>query len=455
MAHELLRLTQSLYNKPHLITGPYLNEIIPFLEARNTEGKIQLAVLDTLTPKSRSLNYNPDTKIGYVSMEGPLTYLQYYGLCGPSGPSYQTIRDEVNQMLEAGAKYVVLDQDSPGGEAYMAFETAAHIRAKADEYGAKIISYVDGLSASASYAFSAVADEVIMNPQSEVGSIGVVVKLRNTNEAMKKMGVEDTYVFAGDSKIPFDSEGKFSEGFLSDIQGKVNVLYESFAEHVSSFRNISKETVVSTQAKTFGPEKAIELGLADKQMTLDQFGSYLESLTQNGVQMPIATLFKSNKNEETLDMTQLADMQAQLETLTSELSTAQLAVAELTTTKEALITLQAAFTEKETALAAALNQVKEMEAVKEQMKAQARKDKLSAVMAADKVEAVQASLSTLDDQAFETVLAGFAQQKQALEASELMQELGGEGGEVKAESQEEDKARLTTETLLKQKLGLK
>lgn len=455
MAHELLRLTQSLYNKPHLITGPYLNEIIPFLEARNTEGKIQLAVLDTLTPKSRSLNYNPDTKIGYVSMEGPLTYLQYYGLCGPSGPSYQTIRDEVNQMLEAGAKYVVLDQDSPGGEAYMAFETAAHIRAKADEYGAKIISYVDGLSASASYAFSAVADEVIMNPQSEVGSIGVVVKLRNTNEAMKKMGVEDTYVFAGDSKIPFDSEGKFSEGFLSDIQEKVNVLYESFAEHVSSFRNISKETVVSTQAKTFGPQRAIELGLADKQMTLDEFGSYLESLTQNGVQMPIGNLFKSNKNEETLDMTQLADLQTEPAGLQSQLADAQLAVAELATTKEALATLQSAFAEKETALAAALDQVKQLQGAQEQMKAQARKDKLSAVLAADQVDGMFASLETLSDDAFETVLSGFAAQKKVVEASDLMQELGGEGGDVEAQSQENDKAALNTEAALKQRLGLK
>lgn len=448
MAHELLRLTQSLYNKPHLITGSYLNEIIPFLESRNTEGKIQLAVLDTLTPKSRGLNYNPDTKIGYVSMEGPLTYLQYYGLCGPSGPSYQTIRDEVDQMLEAGAQYIVLDQDSPGGEAYMAFETASHIRAKADEYGAKIIAYVDGMSASASYAFSAVADEVIMNPQAEVGSIGVVVKLRNVNEAMKKMGVEDTYVFAGDSKIPFDSEGKFSEGFLSDIQEKVNVLYEGFAEHVSGFRSMTKQAVVATQAKTFGPKKAIELGLADKQMSLDEFGDYLVSLTQSGAQMPISNFLKMNKTEETLDMSQLTELQAQLES-------AQTQIAELTSVKEAHTTLLSAFIEKETLLTEALASVATLQAEKEGMKLAGRKASLAAVMSADKVEAVSTSLSSLDDSAFETVLSGFAAQKQALEASDMFTEIGDQGTEAVVETTTASKAKAATEDLIKQKLGLK
>jgi ClpP class serine protease len=448
LANELLRLTQSLYNKPHLVTGAFLNEIIPFLETRNTEGKAQLAVVDTLTPKSRELLYNPDTQIGYVSMEGPLTYLQYYGLCGPSGPSYQTIRDEVGQMLKAGAKYIVLDQDSPGGEAYMAFETARHIREQADKYGAKIIAYVDGLSASASYVFSAVADEVIMNPQAEVGSIGVVVKLRNMNEAMKKMGVEDTYVYAGDSKVPFDSEGKFSEGFLSDIQEKVNVLYEEFASHVSGFRNLSTEAVIATQAKTFVASKAIELGLADKQMSLDEFAEYLADLSQPGVEMPLGNFLKSNKNEETLDMNKIEELQAMLES-------SQQKIAELSSVQESFVTLQSLFAEKETALTEALAQITQMQEVAAATKAQARKDKLSAVMAADQVDTMHAALSALDDDAFGVALAGFAAAKQKTEASELFNELGGDGVELEVVAPKKDAAKDNTEAALKQRLGIK
>ena len=449
MSHELLRLTQSLYNKPHLVTGSYLNEIVSFLENRN-DGKFELAVQDTVTAKSRELNYNPDTKIGWVSMEGPLTYLQYYGLCGPSGPSYQTIRDEVNQMLESGAKYIVLDQDSPGGEAYQAFETANHIRQQADKYGAKIIAYVDGSSHSASYVFSSVADEVIMNPQAEVGSIGVVVKLRNVNEAMKKMGVEDTYIYAGDSKVPFDSEGNFSEGFLSDIQEKVNVLYEEFASHVSGYRNLSKEAVVATQAKTFVASKAIELGLADKQMTINEFAEYLADLTQEGVKMPLGNLFKPNSKEESTDMTQLAQLQEQLQGAQAELSAAQASIVELTALKTAA---EAVIEEQTAALTAALDQVASLQAEKEESKASLRKEKLSAVLSADKVEEVQASLATLSDEAFSTVLAGFAAQKQALEASDLMTEMGSESQEEQESSEDGEKQMSSTQKLILQRLG--
>jgi ClpP class serine protease len=308
------------------------------------------------------------------------------------------------------------------------------------------------------YGLASISDEIIMAPSAEVGSIGVVVRLMNDSKALEMNGYQRTFIKAGASKVPFGEDGEFRKEFLEDIQDKVDVLYEEFTGFVAEHRNMSVDKVRSTEAKTFLPEKALQLGLADKVMSVEDFYMYLADTAQankgsnNSVlKNKLFSLSKEDNNE----MTQLADMQSQLEALTTELSTAQLAVAELASTKEAFATLQAAFTEKETALAAALEQVKQMEAVKEQMKAQARTDKLSAVMAADKVEAVQTSLATLSDEAFETVLAGFAQQKQALEASELMQELGGEGGEPEAKTQEEDKARLSTEALIKQRLGLK
>ncbi|MNY43297.1 hypothetical protein D3C86_1782450 [compost metagenome] len=93
--------------------------------------------------------------------------------------------------------------------------------------------------------------------------------------------------------------------------------------------------------------------------------------------------------------------------------------------------------------------------MKEQAKSQARKDKLSAVMSADQVDSVAASLESLSDDAFETVLCGFSKQKKALEASDLMQELGGEGAESEMSAEaEQDKARATTEEIIKKRLGL-
>lgn len=427
MPHKLLRLTEKLYNTPHLITTSSFDRVIGYLEDRNS-GAFEMAVKDAGVSKERYLSYNPDTQIGYVSMDGPLTYIEYEGLCGPSGPSYQAIRDESTQLLEAGAKVIVLDQSSPGGEAYMAFETARYIREQADKYGAKIIAYVDGLSASASYAFSAVADEIIMNPMAEVGSVGVVVKLRNVNKAMKEMGIEDTYVYAGKSKIPFDSEGNFSEETLSDIQRKVDILYEEFVSHVAQFRNISKEAVVNTEAKTFLANDAIALGLADKQMTLEEFSNYLADIVERGDNMPIKNILGFKTKEEPLKMAeQDGDFAAQLESLKKQHSV------ELASFKEQLETLQAAFEEQGAALLQAKEVISQMEAAsvadKKEMKLKERTTALAECMDADSAKVNAMALEALDDDAFAVVLSGYQAQRKALEGSDLFKRVSEVGEE--------------------------
>ena len=456
MAHELTRLRSKLFNTPLLVDSKSFESVLNYVDKR-CEGNTTIEKKAESEFSMYSTLHYAENNLGVIHISGPLTNKStgWEALCG--GTSYESIKEDFEALLEEGVKTVAFMVESGGGEAYGMMDTGDYLRKLADENGVRIISYVDGLSASAAYGLTAIFDEIISNKNSEIGSIGVLIRLMNDSKALEKEGYERTFITAGDEKIPFAADGSFRKEFIDDLQYKVDTLYQEFVEYVAEHRNISVEAVRNTQAKTFLAGDAVRLGLADKLMTQEEFYSYLSGEAQNNANGSSMKdrIFKFTKSEDKSEMTQLADMQSQLEALTTELSTAQLAVAELASTKEAMAALQAAFTEKETALAAALDQVKQMEAVKEQMKAQARTDKLSAVMAADKVEAVQASLATLSDEAFETVLAGFAQQKQALEASDLMQELGGEGGEPEASTQEEDKARLSTEALIKQRLGLK
>ena len=456
MAHELARLRSKLFDTPLLVETKSFESILNYLDKR-CEGTVEVNKEAAEEYSMHSTLYYKDNGLGVININGPLTNKStgWEAFCG--GTSYESIKEDFEALLEEGAKTIAFIVESGGGEAYGMMDTGNYLRRLADENGVKIVSYIDGLSASAAYGLTAISDEIISNKSSEIGSVGVLIRLMNDSKALEKEGYERTFITAGDEKIPFAADGSFRKEFIDDLQYKVDTLYQEFVEYIAEHRNISIEAVRNTQAKTFLAGDAVRLGLADKLMTQEEFYSYLSGEAQNNVNGSSMKdrIFKFTKSEDKSEMTQLADMQTQLEALTTELSTAQLAVAELASTKEAMATLQAAFTEKETALAAALEQVKQMEAVKEQMKAQARTDKLSAVMAADKVGAVQASLATLSDEAFETVLAGFAQQKQALEASDLMQELGGEGGEPEAKTQEEDKARLSTEALIKQRLGLK
>ena len=443
--HSLLRLKEKICNTPHLMHPASFEIVIQYLNERNSEDfKLDTAVEDNRESNSR-YSYNKDIGVAVLNIDGPLSYkpVTMMGFdCG--GASYQQIKEDFTYLVDSGAKTIAFSVSSGGGEAFQMMPTANYMRKLATENDVRIITYVDGLSASAAYGLSVIADELIMAPSSEVGSVGVLVRLMNDSKALEKEGYERTFISAGDDKIPFDADGSFRKEFLEDIQGKVDTLYEEFTGFVAEHRNLSVEAVKSTQARTFLPKEAIELGLADRVMTLEEFYTHLADTAQKqeGGMLKTKLFTQFNKTEETLEMTQLAELQEQLQA-------AQLSVSDVTSKFEAAALL---LSEKETLLTQAQEQVAQLMAEKEGMKMDSRKSKLAAVMSADKIEAVSASLSTLDDSAFETVLSGFAAQKQALEASDMFTEIGDQGTEAVVETT--SKAKTSTEDQIKQKLGL-
>lgn len=463
MSHSLHRLRSKVFNTPQLMQVTKFDDVVDYLN-RRCSGEASSGSDQDKEEQPSQISYNSDMQVAVMDIQGPLTYkpVTFMGMdCG--GANYQTLKEEFTSLVSQGVKTVAFMADSPGGEAFQLFPTAQYIRELATQNGVKLITYVDGLAASAMYGLAAISDEIVMAPGAEVGSIGVVVRLMNDSKALEKEGYQRTFVTAGKSKVPFNEDGEFREEFIQDIQDKVNVLYQEFTEHVATHRNMSVEAVRSTEAKTFLPSVAIELGLADSVMPIEAFYDYLATVAQSnkGSNMLKSSLFSTTKlhKEETLDMTQLADMQAQLEAVQAELTGAQASLVEFAKVKEQLATLTASY-EAQAAeligtkeqLEAAQEAVKQMQVEKEAQKMAARKEKLSAVMAADQVESVQASLASLSDEAFETVVAGFAKQKQVVEASDLMQELGGEGGEPEAVTKPKTS---TTEDAIKQRLGLK
>lgn len=440
-AHTLLRLTNRLFSSPQMMEASYFDRVASILESRN-EGVVELALQNKAERTERQLAYNSDTKVGIIELKGPLTYLHYEPMCGESPTSYQSLVADFKSLVNQGAKTIVLDTDSPGGEAYGVFETARTLRSIADENDVKILTYVDGMAASAAYALTSISDEVIMNPSAEVGSIGVVVRLRNANKAMKNMGVEDTYVFAGKSKIPFNADGEFAKEFLEDLQEKVNVLYGEFTSHVAQMRGISDEVVKSTEAKTFLADKALELGLADKVMEVEEFYTYLSTVASGEINSKMLTArFLSRNNEDKANMQTVAELQAAMTALVDEKT--QMA-AELTAAVEALAAaqsdvakLQEQVSEFEAQARAAAEAAEAARLEAEAQAAQARKDarkaRLAACVSEEEVEPLMASLEALEDDAFNLIASSLEAKAKAVESSELFVEKGveGQGDEAK------------------------
>lgn len=329
MAHELGRLSASLTNKPQLITPDTFNHYLSIIDDRsmevikaNHEAK-KLAIEEGVDSEASGVDLG--ATVGVLSIDGPLTYKSsgFEALCG--GTSYQSILAQAKTLFSNPELSTVVQMiSSGGGEAFGVFDLGEQLRKLADQSGKRLITYVDGMSASAAYALGCASHEVIMHPDAEVGSIGVVVRLTNSNEANKKAGVETTYITAGDSKVPFDAQGEFREDFKADLQSKVDSLYLDFINHVATMRNISPDTVMETQAKMFMKDKALELGLADKVMTPTEFKEYLQqednapSVQSVTTQTKAPIAFNTNTkdiemSDANLDAQALADLQAELQ----------------------------------------------------------------------------------------------------------------------------------------------
>lgn len=271
MSHQLYRLLDSVYNTPHLVTEAALVPVVDYLQARNSAGF-------TLVPGAETVEMKKAEKLGAVGeieIDGVLTYKPVVGMCGPEGVSYTSILRDAAELIEAGCTTILLTHSSPGGQAAHCFTTANELRRMADDAGVRLISYIDTMSASASLALGIVADEVIIHPSAQTGSIGCVVALMDSSKAMADAGYKPIYIASTPGKTPFEADGSFSKEFLNEIQEEVTRLGTEFAEHVSANTGIDVETILKMDAKMFNPQAALDAGLVNKIMNHNQLAEYL------------------------------------------------------------------------------------------------------------------------------------------------------------------------------------
>lgn len=282
-------LGSMVFNKPQLIALDALQPIVNYLSnpdkshalRQSTEEKqeveLKLENYDSeylyQRAKLKSIGINPDTMVGTLDVSGSLMYRKgSMGADCTELTSYEGLKRQTEDMISEGVKSIVLMVDSGGGMAFGMASAANYISKITKQAGVKTTAYVDGSGYSAAYGLSVLADEVVLNPQSSVGSVGVVVALYNDSKMLENAGVSRQFVFAGENKIPFDNKtGEFTDSFISDLQKSVNKTYTMFTRHVATHRGMSEQAVVDTQAATFDAEEALELGLADKIMELEDF----------------------------------------------------------------------------------------------------------------------------------------------------------------------------------------
>lgn len=427
-AHSLIRIKEKLVNTPHLIDQQGFDSIMTYVNGR-IDGTIDAGGPEMVTWADAdgdfSYRYNADTATGVMHIEGPLTYRTsgWEAVCG--GTSYEMLKDQMEYFVSQGAKTVAWMVDSGGGEAHGMIDSAKYLRKLADENGIKIITYVDGMSASAAYGLSAVSDEIIMSSDSQVGSIGVLIQLMNNSKMLEKAGIERTFITAGEDKVPFDDDGAFTQAFKDRLQESVDALYEDFTAHVANGRGIELSVVKGTEANVFMAKDALALGLADKVMTVEEFYDYLATVAQNnleGKQMgSLRDTFRLSTKGDAAEMAKLDEVQALLAAEQSARAAAD----------EALATQMTAMQAMQTQLDELLSAKAAAETAAAEAKLEARKAALAEVIPAAELETKFASYAALDDAMFAFMVGELGAAKEA--RAKGFEAIGQDEGELDAD----------------------
>ncbi|MGZ3311287.1 MAG: S49 family peptidase, partial [Xanthobacteraceae bacterium] len=163
------------------------------------------------------------------------------------------------------ARAVALVINSPGGSPVQSHLIYRRIRALAAEHERPVIAFAEDVAASGGYMIACAADEIICDPSSIVGSIGVVGGSFGFAKLMDKLGIERRLYTSGENKAmldPFLPEKPEDVERLKAVQQEI---HEGFIDLVKGSRG----------ARLKGPEKtlfsgeywtgstAIGLGLAD------------------------------------------------------------------------------------------------------------------------------------------------------------------------------------------------
>lgn len=188
--------------------------------------------------------------------------LEQINLVGPIMDATQIVSKIDAATKNEKIKGVLLSVNSPGGAVAPSIEIAYAIKRLQEKK--PVVAYAKGTIASGSYYASIWADEIIANPGSMVGSIGVIMKGADLSEIMQKIGIKSQSVHAGKYKELGTTDRPWNDYEVNELNKVIQGTYDMFTTDVANARdlNFSKRDFYAN-AHIFTAHQAMKVGLVD------------------------------------------------------------------------------------------------------------------------------------------------------------------------------------------------
>ncbi|MED5812724.1 signal peptide peptidase SppA [Mycolicibacterium sp. 050232] len=159
---------------------------------------------------------------------------------------------------------IVLRVDSPGGSV-SGSETIWREVVRARDRGKPVVVSMGAVAASGGYYVSMAADEIVANPGTITGSIGVITGKLVSRELKDKLGVGSDSLRTNPNADAWSSNTPFTDEQHTQIEAETDLLYTDFISRVADGRKLSVAQVDEVaRGRIWTGADALEHGLVDE-----------------------------------------------------------------------------------------------------------------------------------------------------------------------------------------------
>jgi protease-4 len=191
------------------------------------------------------------------------------GLMGGSMGS-DTIAGAIRSAIkDDGTRAIVLRVNSPGGS-YVASDTIWREVVRARAGGKPVVASMGDVAASGGYYISMAADEIVAQPGTITGSIGVLTGKPVLGEALGRVGVSSDLITHGAHSAMYSQLRPFTESEWALVNDWLDHIYADFTGKVATGRGMTQEQVHEiAKGRVWTGADALAHGLVDELGGLD------------------------------------------------------------------------------------------------------------------------------------------------------------------------------------------
>lgn len=275
---HLVHVADLIFNRPLLVRSEAAAALVSGLADRlgvepdayfeaMAKDASQMRGAPAKTPNGSTL-YRMENGVATIPVQGKLVNRGAWMGSSSGLTSYEGLETQLRAAAaDPSVSGIVLDMNSPGGEASGCMELGTLVRQISGQK--PVVAFINGMAASAAYAIAAGASRIVTTPTGMAGSIGVVFMHVDRSKALEQAGVKPTLIHAGAHKVDGNPYESLSDDVFARIQAEIDGLYDVFVAHVAELRGLDARAVRATEAGVLMGKAALDGGLADEIGTYD------------------------------------------------------------------------------------------------------------------------------------------------------------------------------------------